>query len=254
LIVLPIIKGTAYSLYPVAAVALLATLSRHHRRPDLVGLGAFAASALLVREISVNLAGIFRPSAAAATAQTSSPSGAVHEVFAHPLGYAAYLWEVFLPRLSFMAPHFETPGIPGFTIFVERGWAAFGWYDVLFPHWVYSTILVVMLLVPLLAVIAASREWSFVRRNALELGLVVLMPVAVIAGFEAAFYTTGTRASIAEFGRYAFPGIAPLAVLVVGALHAFGRRWMVFAGAALLVAMLALSYASQLLTLTTFYT
>ncbi|MCW3068826.1 MAG: hypothetical protein JWL67_1451 [Solirubrobacterales bacterium] len=254
LIVLPIIKGTAYSLYPVAAVALLATLWRHHRRPDLVGLGAFAASALLVREISVNLAGIFRPSAAAATAQTSSPSGAVHEVFAHPLGYAAYLWEVFLPRLSFMAPHFETPGIPGFTIFVERGWAAFGWYDVLFPHWVYSTILVVMLLVPLLAVIAARREWSFVRRNALELGLVVLMPVAVIAGFEAAFYTTGTRPLIAEFGRYAFPGIAPLAVLVVGALHAFGRRWMVFAGAALLVAMLALSYASQLLTLTTFYT
>jgi hypothetical protein len=82
----------------------------------------------------------------------------------------------------------------------------------------------------------------------------VLMPVAVIAGFEAAFYTTGTRPLIAEFGRYAFPGIAPLAVLVVGALHAFGRRWMVFAGAALLVAMLALSYASQLLTLTTFYT
>ena len=50
------------------------------------------------------------------------------------------------------------------------------------------------------------------------------MPVAVVAGFEAAYYTTGARPVIAEFGRYAFPAIGPLAVLVVGALHAFGRR------------------------------
>jgi hypothetical protein len=253
LIALPIVKGTAYSLYPVAGLALVATLWRHHRRADLPGLGAFAVAALAVREVSVNLAGVFRPSAAAATAQTSSPSGALHEVIAHPLGYAGYLWEVFLPRLSFMAPHFETPGIPAFTIFVERGWGAFGWYDVLFPHWVYSTILVVMLIVPVLGVIAMYREWPFVRSNALELGLVVLIPIAVIAAFEAAFYTTGTRPVIAEFGRYVFPAIAPLAVLVVGVLHAFGRRRMIFAGASLLVAILALSYASQLLTLTTFY-
>ena len=59
--------------------------------------------------------------------------------------------------------------------------------------------------------------------------------------------------SFAEFGRYAFPAIAPLAVLVVASLHAFGRRWALLAGVGLLVAMLALSYASQLLTLTGFY-
>jgi hypothetical protein len=58
---------------------------------------------------------------------------------------------------------------------------------------------------------------------------------------------------IGEVGRYVFPAIAPLAVLVVGALHAFGRRRMVAVGAGLLLAMIALSYASQLLTLTAFY-
>jgi hypothetical protein len=253
LVALPIVKGTAYSLYPVVGLALLATLWRHHRREDISGLGVFGLSALAVRELSLHLAGVFRPSAGPAVAQGSSPSGAIHEVFVHPLGYVAYLWEVFLPRLSFMAPHFETPGIPGFTIFVERGWAAFGWYDVIFPHWVYSTILVVMLAIPVLGFLAARREWNFVRKNAIEVALVALMPVAVVAGFEAAFYTTGTRAVIPEFGRYAFPAIAPLAVLVVGSLHAFGRRRMMFAGVGLLVVMLGLSYASQLLTLTTFY-
>jgi hypothetical protein len=110
-----------------------------------------------------------------------------------------------------------------------------------------------MLAVPLLGIVAARREWALVRRNAAELGLLLLMPIAVVAGFEAAFYTTGTRPAIAEFGRYAFPAIAPLAVLVVASLHAFPRRLMIFVGVALLVAMLALSYSSQLLTLTGFY-
>jgi hypothetical protein len=58
---------------------------------------------------------------------------------------------------------------------------------------------------------------------------------------------------IAEFGRYAFPAIGPLAILAVGALHAFGRRRMLFAGVGVLVCVIALSYASQLLTLTAFY-
>jgi hypothetical protein len=75
----------------------------------------------------------------------------------------------------------------------------------------------------------------------------------VIMGFEAAYYTNTPRRVIGEFGRYAFPAIGPVAVLVAGALHAFGRRWMLTAGVALVVAMLALSYASQLLTLTSFY-
>ncbi len=60
------------------------------------------------------------------------------------------------------------------------------------------------------------------RAHLLEFAILALMPLAVIAGFEAAFYTTGTRPSVAEFGRYAFPAIAPLAVLVVASLHAFG--------------------------------
>ena len=40
---------------------------------------------------------------------------------------------------------------------------------------------------------------------------------------------------------------------VAGSLYAFGRRLLIYAAAGLLTAMLALSYASQLLTLTSFY-
>jgi Predicted membrane protein (DUF2142) len=252
LILLPIVKGTAYSLYPVAAVAFLMAAVRHHRRSDAPGWGGLALGALAVHELSAHLSGAFEASQGNSPG-TGSAVGATSTALEHPFGYLGYLWQVFLPRLPFMAPHFESTNFPAFVIFVERGWGAFGWYDVFFPHWVYVLILVVMLVVPVLAVVAARREWPFMRRNLPEAAILLLVPIAVVAGFEAAFYTTGTRPVIAEFGRYAFPAIAPLAVLVVASLQALGRRWALFAGGGLLVAMLALSYAAQLVTLTGFY-
>jgi Predicted membrane protein (DUF2142) len=254
LIALPIIKATGESLYPVAALAVLAAIWRHHRRVDIAGIAGLVLAALAVHEIAGRLAGVFRSGASSGGASGSGiAAGTASTVLEHPLGYLAYLWEVFLPRLSFMAPHFETASPPAFVIFVERGWGAFGWYDVLFPRWLFLVIFAGMLLVPLLAAAAVRREWRFVRGNLVETALLLLMPIAVVAGFEAAYYTTGTRPAIAEFGRYAFPAIAPLAVIVVASLHAFPRRWAMLGGAGLLVAMLALSYAGQLVTLTGFY-
>jgi heme exporter protein D len=253
LILLPIVKGTALSLYPIAGLALAISVWRHHRgRADVLGWVGLALGALVVHELSLHLSGTFHPvvSGPGAPAPATAVVGLARE---HPLGFLAYLWELFLPRLPFMAPHFPGLGNPAFTIFVKRGWAAFGWYDVLFAHWVYIVIAVAMTLVPLLGLVAIRREWRFVRRNALDFGLLVVTPLAVMAGFEAAFYTLGTRPFLPEFGRYEFPAIICLAALVVAALHAFGRRWVLPVGVGLAVATIALSYAAQLLTLTTFY-
>jgi hypothetical protein len=252
LILLPIVKGTAYSLYPVAGIAFVAALWRHHRRSDLAGWGALAAGLVAMREFSLHVAGIFEASGGN-TPGIGSTVSATSSAASDPLGYLSYLWEVFLPRLSFMAPHFENTGVPAFTIFVERGWGAFGWYDVFFPRWLFVVILVAMLAVPPLGVLAALRERVVLRRKLVELGIVLLFPIAVVAGFEAAFYTHGSRPVIAEFGRYAFPAIGPLAALAAGSLYAFGRHGALVVGSGMLVAMLGLSYAGQLVTLTGFF-
>jgi hypothetical protein len=182
-----------------------------------------------------------------------SNANAVSEALHHLPTYLAYLWEAFLPRLPFMAAHFPPGNYPGFVIFIERGWGAFGWYDVLFPGWVYAVILAVSLIVLVLSPWAARREWGWLRAHWAEALVVVLFPVAVIAGFTAAYYTPTPRPAIAEFGRYVFPAIGPIALLVLGALHALGRRRLVLVGTGLAVATIALSYAAQLLTLTAFY-
>jgi hypothetical protein len=262
LVAVPIIKGTGLSLYPVAGLVFLATLWRNHRRADLYGFLALALAAILVSEFSAHVLSLLQPtSSATGSAVISSNASSVSEALHHIPNFLSYLWQALLPRLAFMTRYFPPPvhpgfvlfGDPGFVIFVERGWAAFGWYDVFFPRWVYGLIFLAMVAAVPLGAWAARREWSWVRRHWLEVLALIAVPVAVISGFEAAYYTTTPRAVVAEFGRYAFPAIGPVAVLVVGALHAFGRRRMLMAGVALLVAMIALSYASQLLTLTAFY-
>jgi hypothetical protein len=256
LLSLPVVKGTIYSLYPVVVLVLLVTLWRQHRRADVRAWMALGASAATVGAVSSVVGPALHPPAAPspkAYGGTEFVADAVSGAVAHPLDYVAYVWQVFLPKLSFMAPHFEGTPLPAYMIFVERGWAAFGWYDVLFPNWVYVVILIAMLVTPVLGVLAIRKERGFVRRNLVELGVLASMPLAVLLGVEAAFYLSGPRTWVSEYGRYFFPAIAPLAVLVVASLHAFGRRWIVFAGAGLLAGMLALSYSSQLLTLTTFY-
>jgi 4-amino-4-deoxy-L-arabinose transferase-like glycosyltransferase len=261
LAILPTIKGTALSLYPVAALVLLATLWRHRRRSDWLGLVALLLAGAVVAEVSVQaLSGLQASSPATGTAAVSTNANAVSNALHDLPEYASYLWEALLPRLPFMPHHFPPaqPGFalfhyPGFLIFIERGWGAFGWYDIFFPTWVYAVIFFSMCLAVPIGAWAARREWAWVRSHKLELLALLAMPVAVIMGFEAAYYTPFARPAIAEFGRYAFPAIAPTAVLVVGALAVVGRRRMLGAGVVLLVAMLGLSYAAQLLTLTSFY-
>ncbi len=261
LIALPLIKGTALSLYPVAGAVLLASLWRRHDRAALRGLLALAAGAAAMLAFSSHVLDRLQGSAAAGGSATiSSNASAVDEALHHLPSFAAYVWQALLPRLPFMTRYFplHAPGFvlthdAGFVIFVERGWGAFGWYDVLFGHWVYVVIFLCMVLTVPLGAWAAHREWPWVRGHWLELAALIAIPVAVILGFEAAYFSLSPRIAIAEFGRYVFPAIAPLAVLVVGALHGFGRRRMLAAGVVLLVAVAALSYASQLLTLTGFY-
>ena len=254
LLALPAVKGTALSLYPVAVLVLLAVLWRGHSRVDASGWIAFAAGALAMALVSaVALGGAHTATPSPGPSAFASNAGAVSGALGNIPDFISYLWQVFLPRLPFMTVHFTSAVYPAWSIFVIRGWAAFGSYTAAFPDWVYGVIAGVMVLTILICPLAARREWSWVRRHPVELLALVAMPVSVIVGFEAAYYTPGFRPAIAEVGRYAFPAIGPLAVLVVGALHAFGRRSMLAVAAALLVAMIALSYASQLLTLTSFY-
>jgi hypothetical protein len=138
---------------------------------------------------------------------------------------------------------------------VVRGWGAFGWYTWVFPNWVYLLIILSMAIVGLLALSTAVRERVAARARAFELAVVALFPVCVLVAVEAAFFApSGGRTVVAEQGRYIFPAIAALSAIAVAGSFGFGRRWHVALSTTLVVSMIGLSYASQLLTLGSFYT
>ena len=143
---------------------------------------------------------------------------------------------------------------PAFDIYVQRGWAAFGWYAISFPRWVYNVIVAAMLAVGALCAVAVWRERLAARRRGFELIVLILVAVGVLAAIEAAFYTTtGGRTVVSEQGRYVFPAIIPIAAVAVGGAYAFGRNRAAPILGGLVAAVLVISFAGQWLTLLGFY-
>jgi hypothetical protein len=258
---LPFVKASAFDLYPLTVLALAGALWRYradphtHRRRTVRDLVVLALPAAVGYVGAGALTNALRPPAPShgALAAVDTASSTITTVLHAPGSYLAYLWEMFLPRLPFMAPHFPAGEYPVNTIFVRRGWAAFGWYDTFFPGWVYRVLFAAMVLTAVLGLVALWRHRDYVRSRAIETTLIVLLPIIVAAGFAAVFYTPGRPVAIAEHGRYEFPALAALSASVIGALHAFGRERMVAVGTVLLVAMLGLGFASQLLTFVAFH-
>jgi hypothetical protein len=256
LAIAPYMKETAYEIYPAVAVGLLGMIWRRHRLRDAVSWAAAAGAFFAVRGGWSLLQPVFYPPV---TGQPGgggiAASGALATAEHMPGRFLVYLWELFLPRLSFMGDLFP-PGWPFKAVYVVRGWASFGWYTWSFPNWVYSVIIVAMAVVGVFALSAGVRERVAAKARFFELAVIALFPVCVLVAVEAAFFdpTGGGRTVVAEQGRYIFPAIAALAAIAVAGTFGLGRRWQAPLATTLVVAMIGLSYASQLLTLGSFFT
>jgi hypothetical protein len=253
----PLMKETGYEIYPVAVIGVVGVLWRYRRNlrpaPWLALIGSF----VLVQGGWRLLRPVFYPAehgVAGGGGGAISATGAVSTAEHMPLRFLEYLWELFLPRLSFMGELFPQ-GWPFFQVYIERGWGAFGWYMYLFPRWVFVIIVAVMAVVGVLGLRAAWTRRRALAARGWELLVLVLWPIAVLVAVEAAFFApNGGRTVVAEQGRYIFPAIGALAALAVLGSFGLHRRWQTPLLTALVVSMIGLSYAGQLLTLGSFYT
>ena len=250
--VLPVIKGTAYALYVVAALGLLALALSQRNRKVVFGIAATVAALVLVQ--------IFWGSIAAGFGRTTftTPDGGAPVTSASLWDTAGvslgYLWQIFLPVLPSMYDHYPTHEWPAYTIYVVRGWASFGWYAIEFPALIYQAIIAATVATIGCAAVFARRRRAWLKANWVLVLTLIATPILVIAAVERAFATADQRLLIAEMGRYAFPAIGALAILAAGAWWALGERWGARLTTAAVVSLMVLTYASQLLTLGGFYT
>ena len=171
-------------------------------------------------------------------------------------GKLTYLWEVFLPRLPFMARHFASGEWPFSFIYIHRGFAAFGWYAIYFPKWVYFVILAVLAAALVLCVTTAARMRTLVLARWREVAFLVLVVASVVAGVELAYYAATPRPIYLtpEQGRYAFTAVVPVAALLIGGLVRLPRSASRAIVAVAVVAMIGLNVASHLLYLSQTFT
>jgi hypothetical protein len=171
----------------------------------------------------------------------------------NPLAYLSYVWQVFLPRLPFMTD-LHLQAWPAYDIYVERGFAAFGWYAIKFSTWVYLLIVAGIAAVAVLAARALSTHRQAARELLPAMAVLALLTATVIGGLHASFFSiTGDRPVVSEQGRYAFTALAPLGAVAAAACYGLGRGRAPIVAASLVVAMAGLAYASQLMALTSFY-
>ncbi|HEX8646159.1 MAG TPA: DUF2142 domain-containing protein [Thermoleophilaceae bacterium] len=253
LIVAPLMKGTAYALYPAAVVGVGASLWRHHPRRAWVSAAALGVTAIALFLAWSALSGHFEREAFTTPGGTAPGSnfGGVQ----NPRGLLAYLWQIFFPPLPFMIDYWQQGHYPYYFLYVVRAWGSFGWYAMTFSDWVYWVIAIVQPVVAIGAVAALVRYRHRLRQLAVPALVIMLAIGGILGGVHAFYFPVTPRAdTIPEQGRYLFPAIAGIAAIVVCAAYAFGRRYVTQLATAFVVAVMGLAYAAQFMVLTRWFT
>lgn len=257
LAVATLMKKTGYELWPPAAIAVLLALARERLRAQaLLGVVAVVVSVLAVQK-GFGLIDWHRAGASGAVAVNPGDAAAVplHRTSA----YLSWLWQILIPwQPPFLSTNYTIVHWPFFNIYIERGFAGFGWYAIFFPKWLYLLIVAVIG-----ALIATAGRYLIVNRRRLLSGawrewlVLALTPIVVFCAVEAAYMPpTGAPPldGTGEQGRYLFPAIAALAALAVGACLGLGRRRAKVAATVLVACLMGLTFAGQFLQLSSFYT
>lgn len=254
LVVTPLMKATGYELYPPLVLGFLGLLARRHGRRDLAMLATMLATFVVVFLAWGQIRGHFHRDAFTTPGGTQPVQ--TLQAYGHIKGYLVWLWQVMIPfKLPFMRD-FTLVHWPFFNIYVERGFAGFGWYAIFFPKWVYAVVVAVMA-----AILAGGVRLLWIERRAVlkaylpEVLFLASIPIVVVAAVEAAYFTlTIPVDGTGEQGRYAFPAIAAVsAIVIAGCLGLGGRRRAPALAAALVGALAVMTVAGQFLTLSTFY-
>jgi 4-amino-4-deoxy-L-arabinose transferase-like glycosyltransferase len=138
--------------------------------------------------------------------------------------FLSYLWQFYLPRLSFMTPNRETAGLPLYDLWIREGWGVFGWRDIGMADFVYK------LLAAISAVVAVTSAVIVARfRDGLRLELLAYFALTFFA-LLIGLHVTDYRALIAGQpavlqGRYLLPVLPLFGLAVALVVTRIPDRW-----------------------------
>jgi 4-amino-4-deoxy-L-arabinose transferase-like glycosyltransferase len=168
--------------------------------------------------------------------------------------FASYVWQFYLPKLSFMDPMIG----PHYTYkraFVETFYGIFGNLEVEFPAWIHSAELWFSLLLVAGVIVAVVLRWRSVRSQ----WPVAIVLLAAIFGMLAGLHVAAYRGMLVNpvdpiiVGRYLFPLITLFGAAVAMVVSILPRRIGPLVGVTIVMLGLALELAGLGLTAARFY-
>jgi len=164
----------------------------------------------------------------------------------------SYMWQFYLPRLSFMTPFEPHWGIR--QAFIDRFFGGYAWLEVSPPPWVLTAITAAAAVTIVSAVVGVVRRW---RTSSRPTDVLLVLTVAV-AGYLLALHAAAFRSLL----RVPDPVITGRYLLVLMPLYGAGiafavgwlpRRLAVAAGAVALVGLTVLQLDAFALLFARFY-
>jgi 4-amino-4-deoxy-L-arabinose transferase-like glycosyltransferase len=161
--------------------------------------------------------------------------------------FASYVWQFYLPRLSFQNPFWGMGGGGErvYDAWLRTGWGAFGWLEVRLPEWVYPVLGIASALLILGGVTALARADLRRRVDPANVAFLILATVGLFFVLHWADYTyISLERHAVEQGRYVLPAIALGGLAAAGTVSLLRRRWQAPAVGLLLAALVTLQLAS----------
>jgi hypothetical protein len=168
-------------------------------------------------------------------------------------GEISYIWQLYLPHLPGMPRDF-----PGFLttrdIWLNGYVGLYGWFDTVFPRWVYNVALVPTGLIAFgcLRALLASRSALRERLGELLVYATIGLGLMVLVGADSYLKFPGIAA---EYGqtRYLLPLLPLLGAILALAARGAGQRWGPVAGVSIVVLLFAHDLFSQLQAIARYY-
>jgi 4-amino-4-deoxy-L-arabinose transferase-like glycosyltransferase len=214
-------KSVSFALAPGVLLVLAVALWRNRTRRRLMTAVLVSGLLLLVGTIGTWFA------MADSADRPAAPQ--INQAFSldnfEPNAFASYLWQFYLPRLSFQNPY---PGLAGwppraYEFWVEKSWGAFGWLEVRWPMEVYWPLALASLAVLLAALYAVWRARDRVSRPLVA--FFALSVAALLLGLHLSeFNVLRDTQGLINQGRYLFPLIALAGLATAAALTVLPAR------------------------------
>jgi len=237
--VVPFVKVAGLGLVPAIAVALVIGARRSgHRAGRVAPLAAIGCALLAVGSITA--------------ARGVGRLGTVGADLGDVRAFASYLWQFYLPPLSFQQSFEGLGELPLWHVSLKTSWGAFGSLEVRFPEALYAVLAAITLATLGAAAAAAWRGTARIDRAVL-LFLVVSGATLLLGLHWVEFWSLMRGEGATMQGRYLLPLMPIAAVAVAAALTNLPRSRRATAAAFVLGGMAALQLVSLAAVMGRFY-